>query len=92
LQQLGAHVREVVDLAVEDGADGAGLVVERLIAGGQIDDAEAPMAEPDARGEVIAGGVGAAMRDRVGHGLEHAARHRSQGIEIEPAGNTAHGI
>ena len=48
-EQFGADLGEVVNLAVEDDLDRAVLVRERLIARGQIDDAQAPMAEADAR-------------------------------------------
>ena len=45
--ELGADVGEVVDLAVEDDPDRAVLVGERLIAGREIDDAQAAMPEAD---------------------------------------------
>ena len=40
--------------------------------------------------EVIARGVRAAMRDRVGHRLEDVAVDRLQRVEVEPSGNAAH--
>src|SRR6266850_2129790 len=46
--ELGAQLAEVVDLAVEHDPDGTVLVVDRLMAGREIDDAQAPHAERDA--------------------------------------------
>ena len=52
---------EVVDLAVEDDDDGAVLVVQRLLAGREVDDRQAAVAEADARREVQAALVRAAV-------------------------------
>src|SRR5580704_7115296 len=40
--ELPPQLTEVVDLAVEDGPDRSIFVVDRLVAGGEIDDAQAP--------------------------------------------------
>src|SRR5207253_549063 len=50
---------EVVELAVEYHHHRAVLVVERLLAGREVDDGEAPVAEANAGLEVQAAGVGA---------------------------------
>ena len=90
-RQVRPHVGEVVDLAVEDGPDGAVFVAERLIAGREIDDAEPPVSEPDAGRDVIPGGVGSTMRDRVGHRGQHAAVDRTKRVVVEAPGYAAHG-
>ena len=56
-----AHLGEVVDLAVEDHLDAAVLVADRLIAGGEVDDAETAMAEADPAVEIVAAGVRTAV-------------------------------
>ena len=43
LGAFGAHLLEVVDLAVEDDADRAVLVEQRLLPGGEVDDREPPV-------------------------------------------------
>ena len=88
--EFGAHLREVVNLAVEDGPDGAVLVGQRLIAGRQIDDAQPAMAQPDPGGDVVAGRVGTAVSQGIGHRLEDAAIDQAQCVVIESSGNTAH--
>ena len=69
-----AVVGVVVDLAVEDQPERVVLVGHRLVAGGEVDDAET--AEPEAdgvvRGDVEAVGVGAAVGDGGGHGAQLA--------------------
>jgi hypothetical protein len=47
--QLGLDLGEVVDLAVVGDDDRAVLVVEGLLAGGEIDDGQALVGEPDPR-------------------------------------------
>jgi len=72
--ELGAQLHVVVDFTVEDHADGARLVPHRLLAGGQVDDGEAPVQQVHAgRGvDVDALAVGAA----VGDGAAHLAQDR----------------
>ena len=48
--ELGAQLAEVVDLAVEDDADRAVLVEDRLVAARQVDDRQAAHPQGDARG------------------------------------------
>ncbi len=45
--ELLAEILEVVDLAVEDDADGAVFVVDRLVAAGDVDDGQAAHAQAD---------------------------------------------
>src|SRR6266446_6248353 len=50
--EFSAQDEIVVDLAVEDGPDRPVLVAHRLVAGMQVDDGEAPVAEP---AEIVGG-------------------------------------
>src|SRR6476660_3495767 len=67
--EIGAQLLKVVDLAVEHDPDGAVFVVNRLMAGGEIDDAQAPHAECDTVVDPDALVVGAAMTDHVAHSV-----------------------
>jgi hypothetical protein len=73
----------VVDLAIEDDLQRAGLVAHRLVATGQVDDGQAPVAEADLAypvreaGDMESGRVGAPVRQRRGHGVEHLPCIRS---------------
>ena len=67
LLQLRAQVAVVVDLAVEDGDDRAVLVEDRLVAAGEIDDAQTARAERDAVVREVALAVGPAMDDPIRH-------------------------
>src|SRR6516225_6154392 len=53
-QELPAQLMVIVDLAVEDDRDGAVLVGDRLVATGDVDDAQAPHAHGDAVADEIA--------------------------------------
>ena len=73
--QLGAQVHKVEDLAVENDDNGAVLVIHGLLAGGQVDDAQAA----EAQGYGVFGGVTAqvvalhirpAVDDAVGHPMQ----------------------
>ena len=64
----------VVNLAVADDVDRAILVGDRLVAGLQIDNAQAAKPEPDARRGEKAFAIGSAMPQRVGHAREHLPR------------------
>ena len=67
----------VVDLAVEDDADRAVLVVQRLLARREIDDRESAVPESDARREVHSAFVRAAVMLRLVHASEHRALDRA---------------
>ncbi len=64
-----AQFAEIVNFAVEDDRERAGFVPDGLRAAGKIDDAEAPRADDDGRGDEKSFFIGAAMDDR----REHAA-------------------
>lgn len=68
--EVGAQLLEVVDLAVEDDRDGAGLVGRRLVALVEVDDAQPPMPERRPPGDVDAAVVRPAVQDRQGHPLD----------------------
>jgi len=82
---------EVVDLAVEDHDDRAVLVVERLLAGGEVDDREAPVAEADARLDVQPAAVGTAVVLRLVHAVEERAVDLAPAGGVEDADDAAHG-
>ena len=77
--ELRRELPIVVDLAVVDDGDRAVLVVDRLLAAGDVDDGEPPHREADAGLEVKAVAIGPAMGDCVVHPLQ--ARARSIGSE-----------
>jgi hypothetical protein len=90
LLELGAQGRVVVDLAVEDGPDGAVLVGEGLVAGGEVDNGEAAMAEKRRRVGMKALVVGTAVADGIRHALD--ARVGLLGLEItQESAYPAHG-
>ena len=74
---------EVVDLAVEDGPDGAVLIGQRLVAAGKVDDGEPT--EPE-RGVCVA--VGALI---VGPAVHDPVSHRRQGVVVRPAARVSPG-
>ena len=79
----GTQIGVVEDFAVISDPEGAILVGHGLLASGDIDDAEAAMAQ---RGEgiaVVAGGVGAAMADAIRHAGEHRVRRAGGGASYE---------
>ncbi len=79
LVQVAANVLEVVQLAVEDRDDVTGLVQHGLVAGLEIDDLEAAMAEDATPERGDAAGVGAAMDERLGHAGDDVRVGRSGG-------------
>ena len=68
--ELAAQLAVVVNFAVEDDPDRARLVVHRLPAARQIDDAEAPHAEGEPRLNVHAFVVGSPVADHVAHPVD----------------------
>src|SRR5215831_20872624 len=76
------QLAEVVDLAVEDHRDPPVLVADRLMSGRDIDDAQPPHGERDARLHEHPLIVGPAMANRLAHPVrERASRF---GIERRP--------
>ena len=70
LLELGAQLEVVVDLTVEHDPDGAILVVNGLMAACQIDDAQAPHAQADARLDMNPFVVRPTMPDHVAHPVD----------------------
>src|SRR5579862_986501 len=71
--QLLPQSAVVVDFAVEDDHDGAVFVADRLMAGGEVDDAQAAHAQTHAALGEDAVVVGAAMGHDVAHALQYGA-------------------
>ena len=88
--QLGDQLLVVVDLAVEDDDHRAVFVEQRLLAGGDVDDRQPPVAEAHAGLEVQAAFVRAAVGLRVVHALQHRAVHLARAAGVEDAGDAAH--
>ena len=86
-----AQLDVVEDLAVEHDLDGAGLVVDRLVAGGEIDDAQARMREADSGRLEKAVAVRTAVVQRMDHPLEQAVLGDGVGRKRGEAGDAAHG-
>ena len=86
--QVRAQFLVVVDLAVEDDPHGTVLIGYRLVAGGEVDDAEAPHADGAAAIDVEALVVGTAMANLVAHRLHE----RTFGglIEQDETGDATH--
>jgi hypothetical protein len=68
-----AQLAEVVDLAVEHDPHRAVFVVDRLMAGREIDDAEAPHAERHAIGDPRTLVVRAAVPNHIAHAMHQRA-------------------
>ncbi len=88
--QLAAQLDVIEYLAIEDQLDGTGLVVNRLVTGGQINDAESRVRQANARRAVVAKTV----RATVANGANHAREPRPVGHGTRfghyHAGNTTH--
>ena len=67
--ELGSQLPVVVDFAVEHEPDRAIFVVDRLLPGGQVDDAQAAHAESDAGLDVNSLVVGPAVADHFTHAV-----------------------
>ena len=91
--QFGAQLAEVVDLAVEHHDDVAVLVDHRLLAGGEVDDRQAAVAEADAGLDVQLALVGAAVVLGLVHARAAAAGRSSRvAASIENSDDSAHGV
>src|SRR5262249_22654594 len=88
-QQVLAERAVVVDLAVADDLDVTLLVGERLRAVRDVDDGEAPAAEPHPAPDHGAVAVGTAMDERAPHPTEHR-RVRPEGATPHEAIDPAH--
>jgi len=89
--QLGDEALVVVDFAVEDDHDRAVFVEQRLLAGGNVDDRQAPVAQANAGLDVQAAFVGAAVQLRVVHALQGGAVNGGAAAGVKNTGNAAHG-
>ena len=67
LFQFPAQLDVVEDLAVEHGPDLSILVVDRLVAAGEVDDAQSGVGQADGRVAVESVAVGAPMPQLLGH-------------------------
>ena len=85
-----AKLGEVVDLAVEDGQDGAVLVGQGLVATGQVDDRQAAKPERDVGVAVRARVVRPAMLEPVGHRPKRVVPQPRIIIEPRRATDSAH--
>jgi hypothetical protein len=88
--QLWNEFLIVVDFPVENDADRLILVIERLLASGQIDDREPAVAEADARFDMQATFVRATMKLRLVHAMEYRAIDVAFASGIEYSGDAAH--
>ena len=70
--QFGTQIHEVVNFAVEHADNGAVLVVHRLLARGQVNDAQAAEAQRNGRARVIAADV---VAFHIGTAVDDAIRH-----------------
>ncbi len=80
----------VVDLAVEDDDHAAVLVEQRLLPGGEVDDREPAMAEPQAGLGVQPDLVRPAMVLGLVHARNEVARDRPRARDVHDADNAAH--
>src|SRR5580700_3475592 len=88
-REIAPELAEVVDLAVEDHPNRAVFISYRLIAGLEVDDAQATHAETHPSGDVHAAGVGASMDHGVAHGL-HTGGVDAGSRQARDSRNTAH--
>ena len=80
----------VVDFSVKDHYDRAVFVEQRLLAGGNVDDGQAPMAQTYAGFDMQAALVRTAMQLRVVHTLEYGAVDVACAAGVKNSGNAAH--
>ena len=92
LFQLALNLAEIVDLAVGDDLDVAGLVQNRLLAARQVNDGESAHAEPDAGQRDAALFVRPAMMQHAHHPLEVRGGNRPAQILLDNADDPAHGL
>lgn len=82
----------IVDLTIENNPDGSVFIADGLMAGGQVDDAEAAHAEANhALGEdaVV---VGTAVDNRVAHAAHGGGIRARVGAELEYARDSTHAV
>ena len=87
--QLGAELLEVIDLPVEGDPDGAVLVAHRLVAAGEVDDAQPPLPEGHAAVGVRAPLVRAPVHEPGAEPL-HLGPPHAPALQVEDARDPAH--
>ena len=87
--ELRPDLRVVVDLAVEDDPDAVVFVGQRLLTGGEVDDAEPPVRKPGEGVAVEARFVGTAMGDARRACAAERATSACQAIGGDDPGNAA---
>ena len=80
----------VVDLAIENDAHRTIFVVQRLLAGGEIDDRKAAMSEADTRLHVRPSFVRPAVELRLVHALQNRAVNFAPAAGVKDSGDAAH--
>ncbi len=88
--QIVRELPVVVDLAVEDEGDGTVLVVQRLRAAGDVDDAQPPEAERDMRGAVCTGAIRSAMDERACRAGDERIVSSAKRVAPDHAAEAAH--
>ncbi len=87
-----AQLLEIINFAVQNYPDRAVFIRHRLVAAGNVDDAEAPHAERHAAAVIKAIVIGAAMRDDAAHPLHQRSRQLAARLEIYESEYSAHGL
>src|SRR5579864_1100639 len=87
-----AKIAVIVDLAVEGYPDSLVLIRKRLVASGQVDDAEAAIAEAELPVKMKTFIVRAAVDHCIGATFDTGAVHRSERSEIVDSTNATHGM
>ena len=88
--QFPGEFLEVVDLAVVDHHHGIILVEQRLLAAGEIDDGQAPVAEAKAGLGVNTAFIGTAMKLELVHALQQALVDRASAARIKNSDYATH--
>jgi hypothetical protein len=88
--QVVMEIEIIVNFSVQHHPHFAVFIRERLMAPGNIDDAESPEAKSDAGRSVDAFVIRAAMNDGLRHSMDGVARYFMVLIEFKKAANAAH--
>ena len=88
--QLGDQLLVVVDFTVEDHHHGTVFIEQRLLAGGNVDNGQTPVAQSDAGLDVQAAFVRPAVQLRVVHTLQHRTADVAAATGVENSSDSAH--
>src|SRR4029453_13746589 len=88
--EISSQRFEVVDLPVRHNPHGLVFVVERLMAGYEVDDTQAPRSEANRPLEINALIIGAAVGHSVAHAKQYFLIDRPAGLEIQDARYRTH--